>query len=150
SASGGDVVDVTKLDTSLGERYHMWPSFLPDGRHFLYLAWVVGLKGEMTHATLYVGSTDPQEPRPRLMDSVSMAFYAKPGYLIYGTAQNALAARPFDAERLRFTGEAATIVDSVQLFPTGRLGADASEDGTLIYRTVVALSSPAPFAWQNR
>ena len=39
SASGGAATDVTKLDTSLEESFHAWPSFLPDGRHFLYLAW---------------------------------------------------------------------------------------------------------------
>ena len=36
SAAGGLAVAVTRLDRSRGETTHRWPSFLPDGRHFLY------------------------------------------------------------------------------------------------------------------
>ena len=36
SASGGAPAPVTELQT--GDTAHRWPSFLPDGRHFLYLA----------------------------------------------------------------------------------------------------------------
>src|SRR5262249_26315298 len=80
SASGGDVVDVTALDASARERYHMWPNFLPDGRHFTYLAWAVG-GTDGDRSALYIGSTDPKEPRVRLTESESEAFYVKPGYL---------------------------------------------------------------------
>jgi len=38
SASGGTPVEVTKLRDDIGERIHVTPFFLPDGRHFLYLA----------------------------------------------------------------------------------------------------------------
>ena len=38
SAAGGEPKPVTTLDESRGETQHRWPSFLPDGRHFLYLA----------------------------------------------------------------------------------------------------------------
>ena len=38
SASGGQPVAVTKLDASRHETYHRYPFFLPDGRHFLYMA----------------------------------------------------------------------------------------------------------------
>jgi serine/threonine protein kinase/Tol biopolymer transport system component len=134
SASGGVPADVTRLDASSGERYHMWPSFLPDGRHFLYLAWTIG-SGSQDHATLYVGSIDSQEARVKLMDTVSMAIYAAPGYLLYASpSRSALVARPFDAARLQFTGEAVTINDGVAPSGPGRLPIDVSDDGTLIFR----------------
>ena len=38
SASGGTPAPVTASDSASGESYHEWPSFLPDGHHFLYLA----------------------------------------------------------------------------------------------------------------
>jgi hypothetical protein len=38
SAAGGDPVPVTTLDQSRSEISHRWPSFLPDGLHFIYLA----------------------------------------------------------------------------------------------------------------
>src|SRR5262249_3419993 len=37
-ATGGDPTPVTVLDAARKEQTHRWPSFLPDGRHFLYYA----------------------------------------------------------------------------------------------------------------
>jgi len=37
SASGGAPVPITKLDPAL-HTSHRWPFFLPDGKHFLYIA----------------------------------------------------------------------------------------------------------------
>jgi Tol biopolymer transport system component len=36
-ASGGVPVAVTKVDSSDNQRAHLWPHFLPDGRHFVFL-----------------------------------------------------------------------------------------------------------------
>src|SRR5262245_15626151 len=38
SASGGELAPATELDVSRKETRHAFPSFLPDGRHFLYVA----------------------------------------------------------------------------------------------------------------
>jgi WD40-like Beta Propeller Repeat len=38
SAAGGAAVPLTKVDFSQHEDSHRWPQFLPDGRHFIYLA----------------------------------------------------------------------------------------------------------------
>ena len=38
SADGGALSQVTTLDAPTKETAHLWPQFLPDGRHFLYLA----------------------------------------------------------------------------------------------------------------
>jgi eukaryotic-like serine/threonine-protein kinase len=38
SANGGVATPVTKVDEAAGETTHRWPLFLPDGKHFLYLA----------------------------------------------------------------------------------------------------------------
>ena len=37
-AEGGASATATMLNTSRGEYAHRWPSFLPDGRHFLFVA----------------------------------------------------------------------------------------------------------------
>ena len=147
SANGGDAVEVTARDVSLGERTHMWPSFLPDGRHFLYLAWSTGTAESQERGRVYVGSVDPTEPRRHVMDGASMAIYAPPGYLLFATGE-ALMARPFDATTFQFTGDSVTVSDAVQLTNTGRIGADVSDDGTLIYRRQEP--QPALFAWQDR
>ena len=36
SQAGGTATPITEVDTSKGELYHTWPTFLPDGQHFLY------------------------------------------------------------------------------------------------------------------
>lgn len=38
SAAGGTPVQATTLDRERQQLSHWWPQFLPDGRHFLYLA----------------------------------------------------------------------------------------------------------------
>jgi hypothetical protein len=74
SANGGDAVEVTVRDVSLGERTHMWPSFLPDGRHFLYLAWSIGTGESQERGRVYVGSIDPAEPRRHVMDGAYVRY----------------------------------------------------------------------------
>src|SRR4029079_7973673 len=38
SAAGGPATPATTLDRTRAETAHVWPHFLPDGRHFLYVA----------------------------------------------------------------------------------------------------------------
>jgi hypothetical protein len=54
SASGGTSRPVTSLDTSRAETSHALPQFLPDGRHFLYLA----ASARPGTSTIRVGSLD--------------------------------------------------------------------------------------------
>src|SRR5262249_13760991 len=61
-ASGGTAQAVTILDKSLEEIGHGTPWFLPDGRHFLYLA----LSTKPQNTAIYVGSLDSKN-RVRLM-----------------------------------------------------------------------------------
>ena len=39
-AGSGVVSEVTRLDAAKGENVHLLPSFLPDGRHFLYREYI--------------------------------------------------------------------------------------------------------------
>src|SRR5262249_48295676 len=57
SASGGTPVQVTTLDKSQQETAHLWPQFLPDGRHFLYQV----QKGKREDWSVYVGSLDSMD-----------------------------------------------------------------------------------------
>jgi Tol biopolymer transport system component len=135
TASGGEVTDVSALDASLDENFHMWPSFLPDGRHFLYLAW----SETPQDRAVYIGSLDSKN-RTRLLSGDSMAVYAAPGFVLFASG-GSLMARPFDADRLAFTGDAVPIVEH---FHTGQLGRGpfhASDDGTLIYRSGGAVTA---------
>jgi len=129
TASGGTPVPVTKLDHAQ-HTTHRWPSFLPDGKHFLYLA--------ANHADphgastgIYVASLDGKLNR-LLLHSFARAEYAS-GYILY-LRETILMARPFDPDKLDFTGEAVPVAESVTAAP-GTWGAifTASRNGVLAY-----------------
>lgn len=102
-ASGGAPVPVTKVGPS-GKDQHLWPHFLPDGRHFLYVVH----SDDKTRSGLYSGSLDSIEVNRRLLDVETPAIYGAPGYLLY-SRDGSMVAQPFDLTRLEFTGVASPI-----------------------------------------
>jgi Tol biopolymer transport system component len=131
SAAGGTPSQVTSLDTAAGQASHHHPFFLPDGRHFLYMA-----SAATAPRGVYVGSLDSPK-RVRLLPGGSNAQYAQ-GTLFFlrGTT---LMAQPFDATRLTLTGAATPIAEPIQLSGYPNLpgvGAFAvSDTGVLVYQT---------------
>jgi WD40 repeat protein len=85
----------------------MQPSFLPDGNHFLYLAWST----QQASRAIYVGSLE-SDTTVKLFDSQSKAEYAAPGYLLFHRG-GALFAQPFDARKLALTGTVVRIADEI-------------------------------------
>lgn len=143
--SGGAVTPVTTLDASRSETVHNWPFFLPDGRHFLYLAYS---SSTSENNAIFVGSLDSKD-RKLLVKASSNSVYAPPGYLLYGR-QGTLMAQPFDAERLQLTGDAVPIAGGVAFNPFGSFAQfTASENGVLAYRGGGG-SVPLTLAWVSR
>ena len=134
SASGGAPSPATTLDADTGETQHWFPFFLPDGRHFLYLA--VGSKtaGPTSSNGIYATALDSNE-RKLLVPGGSSAMYAE-GYLLFLREQT-LMAQPFDVERLELTGNAGPIAERVTIGgATGMAGGfSVSETGVLAYQT---------------
>jgi serine/threonine protein kinase/Tol biopolymer transport system component len=129
SSGGGTPTEVTKPDLSKVEQSHRWPIFLPDQRHFLYLAANFG--GNFDKNTIYVGSLDSSEKRAVVAAS-SKAAYADPGYLLY-VRDNSLVAQKFSVRDYQLNGEAREISDRVQYFPQTDLALfDVKGKGTLI------------------
>jgi hypothetical protein len=126
-ASGGDAtrVELTGLQDCSA---CMWPSFLPDGQHFLFT--VVARQADRG---IYLGSLDGVAPR-RLLDDVSSTAYTTDGYLVYASA-GALVARRFDAVRGQAGGDVVPIADHVWFNPfTTRAVFSASNTGLIAYR----------------
>jgi eukaryotic-like serine/threonine-protein kinase len=135
--TGGEVTQVTTPDNSRQEITHRSPTFLPDGRHFLYSI----TSGRNETRGIYLGSLDGTLKR-RLMDDVTVVRYmaaipgdttGAAGLLVFGR-DGALWARPFDTRRLDFTGEQFSLSD--------RLGRDivgaysffsVSDNGVLVF-----------------
>ena len=88
NAGGGTPVPVTTVDRSQHSS-HRWPFFLPDGKHFLYLA-INHDPARASNDTLFYASLDGRENRP-LLHSQSNAVYGS-GYLLF--------ARPVDGATL--------------------------------------------------
>jgi Tol biopolymer transport system component len=131
--NGGAPRPVTAVDAAKKQVTHRFPSFLPDGDHFLYAA----LPGRNGRYDIFVGSLSGGAPE--LLTSLESApIYAAPGYLLYAR-QGVLTAQPFDAKARRLNGdpitledEPASILDPVIAYTASR-AVSAASNGSLAY-----------------
>lgn len=134
-ASGGEPRAATRLDSAKGEFFHLFPTLLPDGEHFVYA--VLGDTSTspesywetQSHVLASLGSGKTQP----FMDANSEIQFVAPGYLIYlrGTL---LVAHPCDEYGLTFTGDPLPIVDGIGIDDNGFAGFAVSATGDLIYK----------------
>jgi eukaryotic-like serine/threonine-protein kinase len=128
SAQGGTPTLATKKDSS--EEAHRWPSFLPDGRHFVFLADA----GTTENHHIRLGSLDSQESQI-LFSAVTRVAYAPPGYLLY-INQGALVAQPFDTQKFTLSGDVTTLAENVaEVGDNHETDFSVSEAGILAYQT---------------
>ena len=126
---GGPPTPLTALNASAGETAHIFPSFIPGGRSFLFLARSTQPEHDNVAYLGSIGSSD----RVRLFNSDSQVVYA-PGYLLYmlGTT---LLARSFEPGSLRVIGEPVPIAEQVERTTGSRRGAfTVSQTGVLAFR----------------
>jgi serine/threonine protein kinase len=134
-ASGGTPVEVADASGVGGDRLFPW--FLPDGRHFLYLR----LSTNESVQGIYVGSLDSdgdQPPAARLVAASHGALYAPVpgsdrGRLLY-VRDGLVMAQELDERRLTLAGDPVPLTNErVQTYAVfAAFG--VSEDGTFIYR----------------
>ena len=109
---GGSIERVTSLDPSRQEVSHRLPSFLPDGRRFLFVI----QSGDPDNSGLHLGSLDSTEV-DRIGNIESKAIFTSLGHLLY-TRERALMAQRFDPERKALVGDPAMLAENV----SGRTG----------------------------
>ena len=127
AAAGSEPSAVTPLDP--GQTCHQSPQFLPDGRHFLFLA-----NGSLSVSGISLGSLDGGAPK-RLMASDVAAAYLEPNLVVF-VRQGALVARHLDIARGELTGDSMTLADVVGYDVAFKLGAfSVSADGNVAYQT---------------
>ncbi len=144
AATGGVPTAVTKLDTARHEDTHRWPQFLPDGRHFLYLARTI----DMVSSEIRLGSVDSAEPASVLV-AVGNPVYAPPGWLLYPRG-NTLVAQAFDSDRLRVSGEPIPLADQISFNGNVSLSPfSASGNGVLVYTKAVG-EGVSELIWTDR
>lgn len=125
SAEGGASELITTVEKP--ETGHYWPHFLPDGKHFLFLAWSIESdKRAISAGTL--GSRD----KTRVMAADSNPQYAS-GFLLF-RREGTLLAQPFDANALTLSGGPVQVTGDVGFnLSNGRGAFSVSRSGTLIY-----------------
>jgi len=108
SAAGGTAQPVTALDRARGEVAHFYPVFLPDGRHFVFVA----RNGDPEQTSVMLASLDSKDVR-RLFHADSAAVFADPGYLLFAR-DNALFAWRFDSQSLKLVGQPSPALEQVR------------------------------------
>ena len=135
-ATGGEAVPVTNRDPARVERVHADPTFLPDGRHFVYSR----LSSVPENNGVFVGSLDAkpaeQDQRRLVATPFGALFVASPdgnGKLLF-QHDTTLWAQDFDTSRRELTGEPALVAEHVgNVRAFGFFAASAS--GALIHRS---------------
>jgi hypothetical protein len=138
SSAGGAPAPVTVLDESKHDYSHRFPFFLPDGRHFLYLAQSVQI-GQRGAQEVCIGSLDSKKCQPLLRVDSNVIFApsspgGSSGHILF-ERERTLLAQPFDAKGLRFSGEAFPVGEQVRFFSNYGFGVfTASDNGILAYQ----------------
>ncbi len=135
-AAGGKAEPVTKLDPKSGETAHRYPFFLPDGKHFLYLALKLAGNTRDPANRIWIGSLDGSPGKPLVPANFNAQFAN--GHLLFvrgGDFGGILLAQPFDRQRLETSGEPVTVADQVSLYGDylGFGNFTVSDAGTLVY-----------------
>ena len=115
-ASGGSPVQITAVDSARQERSHYCPSFLPDGRHFVYIRASTAAE----KSAIYLGSLDAspeqQSSKPLVASNWGPVYAASAdpntGYLLF-MREGTLMAQPFDNHRLELKGQATAVAEQV-------------------------------------
>jgi eukaryotic-like serine/threonine-protein kinase len=130
SASGGTAESLIKCES--GE--FGFPHMLPDGESMLYTA----TDASGSHSKIMVQLL--RSGKSKELFPGSGARYLPTGHIVYaGENSSSLYARPFDPDRLEFSGKSVPVVESVLRMSASQFA--VSDSGTLVYLPVLTLES---------
>ncbi len=129
---GGAIETLASPDSAefaLGMEYD-WPEVLPNGKGVVFQIW----RNAIANASLAVLSLETGEITT-LADAVNAKYHLS-GYLFYLTFDGTLSARPFDANRLAFTGEPVVVETGIRVETFAGVGQfDISDNGHFVYQS---------------
>jgi Tol biopolymer transport system component len=145
SATGGDPKPLWPL--AAGEDAQLWPQFLPDGKHYLYLS----VSDQPGKTGIYVNSIDSNDRRFVVATDTNAA-YAQ-GQLFF-TRGDVLMAQPFDPGTLKLSGDPHPVTDHLERSARFRTSLyiatfSASPNGVLAWRSNTQ-SSQGSLQWFDR
>lgn len=143
-AAGGTPTGLTTREAARNEVAHLFPLFLPDGRHYAYLA----RSGDAEKSGVFLGDLESKDRR-LLIQVESNVAYVEPGYLLF-VRDGTLMAQPFDAGKLTLTGDAVPVAERVDSYPGNRYAYfSASRNGVLAYASGGA-GTALQITWYDR
>jgi DNA-binding winged helix-turn-helix (wHTH) protein len=134
-AGGGAKKQVLARDEARGEIRLAWPSFLPDGRRFVYFS---ANRDPALHA---IGAASLDDTRGRvLFRNASRAVAAPPDDLLF-PRDGVLYAQRWNVNSGRSLGDPRPVVPNVNSFVVGQAAFSVSDNGVLAYRTGASSST---------
>ena len=147
SARGGVTTAAIGL-AELGVEAARWPSFLPDGERFLFVASSPNAEA----SGLYLGSLETGRAT-RIMPNVDGAAYVQPGFLFFARG-NSLWVEQFDLRRLGLFGLPMLIAPRIATAPDSRRAAFSATSNAVIFAIDPAESAQqrplSELKWVNR
>lgn len=146
SAEGGAAEPATVLDRTK-HTTHRWPWFLPDGKHFVFLA-TNHTGGDPKQDGIYFGSVDNKETH-LIVTADSAAQYAS-GYLLY-RENSALVAQPFDPQSGTLSGRPIPLLNNIRDdVGVWRSIFSVSQNGLVTYQIGSASAVKSQLMWFDR
>ena len=126
-SAGGEPVRLTTVDVQQGERGHVYPQVLPDGRNVLY-----SIVGE-TRSAIAVVPLAGGDART-ILANAGRGRYVPSGHLVYWDApRGRLSAVRFDLDRLAIAGTPVELGFDLASTGDATISFDVSDTGTLVY-----------------
>ena len=140
-AAGGTPEMLTMPATKDGENDHVWPHFLPDGRHVLFTI------ARVSSFDVALLSLETKTWRVLFKNGLSPR-YVGTGHIVFGTS-GVLRAVPFDLSRLEVTGDPIQIISGVVMKESGAANFSVSDNGTLVFLPGTAQVLERRLAWRE-
>ena len=121
-----------------------WPTFLPDGKHFIYFKFAPETQGGV-QGSIHLRTLDSQQDTV-LVDSDDRGQYAS-GHLLFVRGGNLLT-QSFDEKKLKLTGNPVPIAEQIRSDSRGAAGFSVSNDGKLIFAG--GQTTTLDLAWYDR
>ena len=147
SAQGGAVEPATLIEKTKHDT-HRWPWFLPDGKHFLFLA-TSHTGGDPTPNGIYFGSVDSQVDSPDREPAIPRRNMLPAICSI--AANTALVAQPFDPQSGTLSGSAVPLFNNLRDdVGVWRSIFAVSQNGLMVYQLGNAASAKSKLVWFDR
>ncbi len=145
ASTGGEPVPITKVEAPA--EAHVFPSFLPDGRHILFYK---DATGNAEKSGIFATTLDGDDST-RVLDADSGAIYDAVARKLLFVRQGTLLAQSFDPDSLKLSGEPEPVAERVEaaLVP-GVVAFSLADNGTLVYGVGPVDAAGLQITWVDR